>query len=127
MSAIDPGIIAVGTKVYLKACRAGEPGTVVRVERGKLVVYWRDLDYWSRHRLESLELAKEETAEARPTDTASDNRYLESQHNTHILNTLPQLPFEDSDLCQHGVNTTKVNRAQGISSLSRNLFSEELR
>ena len=49
----------VGTKVFLRACRAGEPGTVIREDRGKLVVYWRDLDYWSGHRPEALEPANE--------------------------------------------------------------------
>lgn len=55
------GLCSFGTgdKVFLKACRAGEPGTVIRAERGKMVVYWRDMDYWSRHRPESLEPADE--------------------------------------------------------------------
>lgn len=48
----------VGDKVFLKACRAGEPGTVIRQERGKFVAYWLDLDFWSRHQPESLELAE---------------------------------------------------------------------
>jgi hypothetical protein len=50
-------MIAPGNKVYLKACRAGKPGTVIRELRGKLTVYWADLDFWSKHRPESLELA----------------------------------------------------------------------
>jgi hypothetical protein len=49
-------MIQPGDKVFLRACRTGEPGTVIRQERGKLTVYWRDMDYWSRHRPESLEL-----------------------------------------------------------------------
>ena len=52
-------MISLGARVYLRACRAGEPGTVIREERGKLVVYWRDLDYWSRHLPEALEPATE--------------------------------------------------------------------
>jgi hypothetical protein len=53
-----PALIQRGDSVYLRACRgAGEPGTVVRAERGRLVVYWADMDYWSRHRPEALEIA----------------------------------------------------------------------
>jgi hypothetical protein len=51
--------IAAGDKVYLKACRAGEPGIVIRRERSKLVVNWSDLGCSSRHKPEALELAKE--------------------------------------------------------------------
>lgn len=49
--------LQVGAQVFLRACRAGEPGTVIREERGKYVVYWRDMDFWSRHKAESLEVA----------------------------------------------------------------------
>jgi hypothetical protein len=56
---------AVGAKVYLRAGRnAGEPGTVIRVERGRMVIFWADLDYWSRHRPESLELAEDAATQA---------------------------------------------------------------
>lgn len=60
--------IAAGAKVFLRACRAGEPGTVIREQRGKLTVYWPDLDFWSKHRPEVLEIA--ETA-AKSTATTS--------------------------------------------------------
>ena len=51
-------MIMVGDKVFLRACRgAGERGTVIRPERNKLVVHWADMDLWSKHRPESLELA----------------------------------------------------------------------
>jgi len=56
--------ITVGSRVYLRACRAGEPGVVIKAGSGKFTVYWRDLDYWSRHRPESLELV-----EVQSTDT----------------------------------------------------------
>jgi hypothetical protein len=49
--------VALGSKVYLRACRAGEPGTVIRFERGRFTVYWRDMDFWSRHVPEALEIA----------------------------------------------------------------------
>ena len=57
--------IIVGSRVYLRACRAGEPGTVIRAERGKLTVYWRDMDYWSKHCPESLELVEAQSTDAR--------------------------------------------------------------
>ncbi len=46
----------VGDHVFLRGCRAGQPGTIIRFERGKAVVYWRDMDHWSRHRPDSLVL-----------------------------------------------------------------------
>ena len=56
-------MIALGDKVHLRACKAGEPGTVIREDRGKLVVYWRDMDYWSKHRPEALERVQGEIKE----------------------------------------------------------------
>lgn len=49
--------VVVGDKVFLRACHAGEPGTVVREQRGRVTVYWPDMDVSSRHRPESLEVA----------------------------------------------------------------------
>jgi hypothetical protein len=43
-----------GTSESLPDRRAG---TVIREERGKLTIYWADLDFWSRHQPESLDLA----------------------------------------------------------------------
>ncbi len=60
-------MIQPGDKVFLRACRTGEPGTVIRQERGKLTVYWRDMDYWSKHHPESLEIAVAGTMEPKPT------------------------------------------------------------
>lgn len=54
--------IAPGARVYLRACRAGEAGTVVRAEHKRLVVFWPDMNYWSRHAPESLELAEDDEA-----------------------------------------------------------------
>jgi hypothetical protein len=48
---------AIGAKVRLRHCAFGEPGTVLRIERCKLVVLWRDLDCLARHSPESLMLA----------------------------------------------------------------------
>ena len=44
----------VGTKVFLRGCQYGAPGTVIRQERTRAVVYWHDLDHTSRHRPDSL-------------------------------------------------------------------------
>ena len=55
---------AVGDKVRLKARRHGEPGAVLRIERRKLVIYWRDLDFIGRHLPESLVLVERATNSA---------------------------------------------------------------
>jgi hypothetical protein len=47
-------MIPIGSKVYLKVCRYGELGTVIRRERVRLVVLWPDLDYIARHHEDSL-------------------------------------------------------------------------
>jgi hypothetical protein len=47
-------MIAVGTRVLLKHCPHGQPGTVVRIERNRAVVLWADLDYLARHSQETL-------------------------------------------------------------------------
>jgi hypothetical protein len=61
-------MLKLGDRVRLRACRdSGEPGTVVRFDHGKLTVYWPDMDWWSRHPPDSLELA--ELAELQPEET----------------------------------------------------------
>ena len=58
--------IAIGAKVFLKGGRGcGKPGTVIREERGRLVIFWEDMDFWSRHRPDSLELAEVRTTDSR--------------------------------------------------------------
>ena len=52
--------IPIGAKVVLRTCpTAGAPGTMLRLERGKLAVLWADIapDYVRLHRVESLRLA----------------------------------------------------------------------
>ncbi len=44
----------IGAKVRLRGCAFGEPGTVLRIERRKVVVYWHDLDYLARHKPDCL-------------------------------------------------------------------------
>ena len=51
-------VFAVGEAVFLKGARFGLPGRVLRNERGKVVVYWGDLDHLSRHRPITLMLAE---------------------------------------------------------------------
>ena len=46
----------IGAKVRLLGCAFGEPGTVLRIERRKVVVLWHDLDYLARHSPDSLVL-----------------------------------------------------------------------
>jgi hypothetical protein len=46
----------IGDLVFLRGCRHGVPGRVLRVERGSLVILWADLGptYIWRHRPASL-------------------------------------------------------------------------
>lgn len=48
----------VGECVFLRGARFGLYGVVLRLERGRAVIYWRDMDHISRHRPNSLELAE---------------------------------------------------------------------
>jgi hypothetical protein len=47
-------MISIGSEVHIKACPHGTPGVVVRFERNRVVVWWSDLDYLSRHKEETL-------------------------------------------------------------------------
>ena len=47
----------IGSRVYLRACVVGEPGMVLRKEHSRLVVYWADMDFLSRHPEAALILA----------------------------------------------------------------------
>lgn len=47
-------MIQVGSEVYLRSFRHGQPGRVIRIERGRMVVLWGDLDYVARHPERSL-------------------------------------------------------------------------
>jgi hypothetical protein len=51
-------MIRLGDRVYLPGARFGEAGTVIRLEGGKLTVYWGDLDHWSQHVAQALEPAE---------------------------------------------------------------------
>lgn len=69
-------MIAIGAKVHLRGARGvGAAGTVIRFEDSRVVVYWRDLDFWSRHRPGSLELAQE----PRATDAVSADQRTSNQ------------------------------------------------
>jgi hypothetical protein len=50
--------LEIGTKVVLKVCPHGQPGTIIRHERNRAVVLWHDLDYLARHQPGSLMEAK---------------------------------------------------------------------
>lgn len=47
-------MIGLGSRVYLRGLRHGEPGRVIRIEHGRVVVLWGDLDYLARHSPGSL-------------------------------------------------------------------------
>jgi hypothetical protein len=50
---------AVGDRIFLRGCRVGEPGRVLRIERSKVVILWTDLDYIGRHSPAALMIAGE--------------------------------------------------------------------
>jgi hypothetical protein len=54
----SPQQFEIGTKVVLRVCPHGQPGTILRIERRRVVVLWPDLDYLARHQPESLMEAK---------------------------------------------------------------------
>jgi hypothetical protein len=59
-------VFAVGDRVFLRGCPVGQPGTVLRLERGKLAVLWADLgpSYIGRHNPASLMEADPQKVEA---------------------------------------------------------------
>ena len=63
-------MISVGSEVFIQACPHGTPGVVVRFERNRIVVWWADLDYLSRHAMETvlvmMEHAERTNSEFRP-------------------------------------------------------------
>lgn len=65
---------SIGAKVRLRGCAFGEPGTVLRIERRKVVVLWHDLDYLARHTPESLMLTGE-----LPAPCTSENHYTANE------------------------------------------------
>ncbi|HUV69762.1 MAG TPA: hypothetical protein VMW15_08895 [Terracidiphilus sp.] len=56
----DGDTLSVGQHVFLRGAPFGEPGRILRIERGKLAVLWADLgpSYIGRHAPASLMLAK---------------------------------------------------------------------
>ena len=64
------------SRVLLKSSPYGEPGTVVRIERGKMLVLWTDLGgppYTGRHSPDRLMLA-EQIHELQTERTKHDER-----------------------------------------------------
>jgi hypothetical protein len=47
-------LISLGSEVVLKGAPPGTPGTVIRIERNRMVIFWPDLDFIGRHEPESL-------------------------------------------------------------------------
>jgi hypothetical protein len=57
-------MLKLGDKVRLKACHdSGQPGTLIRFERGRFTVFWADMNYWSKHHPDSLELDQPQRTE----------------------------------------------------------------
>ena len=65
-------LLKVGSRVYLRACKEGEPGTILRRERTRWVCYWKDLDFLSRHPTGALELAEPDQCVRAPFSKASE-------------------------------------------------------
>jgi hypothetical protein len=55
-SATVERVFQVGDRVWLRGARFGLPGTILRLERGRAVVWWGDMKHISRHRANTLEL-----------------------------------------------------------------------
>lgn len=55
---------SVGQNVYLRGCRVGMPGRVLKVSRDKATVLWVDLDYLAHHACNSLIAAEVSAKEA---------------------------------------------------------------
>jgi hypothetical protein len=49
----------VGARVVMKCCPQAHPGRVTGSRRGKVLVYWDDLNITARHKPDSLLLAGE--------------------------------------------------------------------
>jgi len=73
---------AVGQHVYLRGCRVGEPGRVIRLERGRIIVDWADLSVTGRHSPASLMLAGS-ASESPPSRPAQHNSSAPSIHSTY--------------------------------------------
>jgi hypothetical protein len=54
----------VGDRVYLRGARFGLPGTILRLERRRAVVWWGDMKHISRHRPVTLMLAETQSSNA---------------------------------------------------------------
>jgi hypothetical protein len=65
-------MITLGSEVLLKGAPPCTPGTVIRVERHHLVIFWPDLDYIGRHEPDSLlEASSERPLSERPLSHAA--------------------------------------------------------
>lgn len=65
----DAPTIDIGSRVRLKGCSDGRPGTAIKVERRRLVVFWHDLDFLSRHHPDSLVLDEDTQSSVRNLDS----------------------------------------------------------
>jgi hypothetical protein len=64
-------MITLGSEVLLKGAPPCTPGTVIRVERHHLVIFWPDLDFIGRHEPDSLlEACSERVLDHHAAETA---------------------------------------------------------
>lgn len=79
-----------GARVHLRACPHGEPGIVRGVQRGRVLVDWRDLGIEGRHLAERLELIGEV-----PETSSSETPEMraESSAESIVCNTQLHLTF----------------------------------
>jgi hypothetical protein len=69
-------MIQIGSRVHLRGCQHGQPGTVLRLERRRVVVLWHDMnDYIGRHPPETLVEAMPADGEARVPPPAPIDPY----------------------------------------------------
>ncbi len=93
----------IGAKVRLRGCAFGQPGTVLRIERRKVVVFWHDLDYLARHSPESLMLAERRFLESGALPDArqeAGGRDSESTRNFYDIEQaeIPLSPLDTADV-----------------------------
>jgi hypothetical protein len=101
-------MIAVGSKVYLRGCAFGKPGTVLRIERRKVVVFWHDLDYLARNSPESLMLAERNFSESGALPDARQEASGRDSESTRDFHDIEQAKVSLSTLDSANVRPVKI-------------------
>jgi len=82
----DEAELKIGEPVALRSCLAGEPGVLLRFERGKAIVEWRDLEFIGRHSPASLVAVPNSASESPLSRSDCERRASLSNHSTYALN-----------------------------------------